>query len=530
MVEREFFNPIHEKSSGRFGVKPGGAAIPVAKGATLDEVVQNMGANELESGQDAHPERYMKHPKSGFMVEKPGVVYPEAMPPKPDGLQPPRVRDVVNGEGFGLPPGYTQADIDSGKLKPLGYGKFQVGPERPPDHLFRAVSEQDWQGIQARGEMKTDGRMNLGANEGTVTSLTNPSYYLPGNLGSDKPGVYQGRILRIKYQDSDGWRHDRDDYVKTDKAIPLSHIDMVSPLLQGTRGDYGTDLQPVKAMADVRVRSFFNPNHDPHSGRFAPGTTGGGAGGVAKGPTAQRILGDAKDTQSLYLDANGNYTPERRQLHQEIVAEALAGGVAQEHPEATFLAGGPGSGKTTVAQAVLKPDPAVVSVNADDLMGKLPEYQEMLKAHDPYAARAGHEEASDLAHQVMNEATARRYSMIVDGTGNSSAGKFQSKIDEAKQVGYKTRVVMVGTRLQTALDRADIRATQTGRLVPHPIIRESRANVVRNFSTWSKAKTVDKWEVWDNDGAPGQQKLVASGGGGKTSMVRDAGLLRELTT
>lgn len=231
------FNPaLHPHEPG--GSPVGGrwaSTTAVAPGANLDEVLSNMGAYDLEGGQDRHPERYMKHPKSGFNVEKPGVVYQEATAPVLDadgwGRQPPRIRDVVNGEGFGLPPGYTAADVESGKITSLGYGKYQIGEPRPPEYLYRAVSEGEWQQAKARGFLQSDQRMNLSNTEGTVTALSNPSFYLPGNLASDKPGTYEGRILRIKYRDEDGWRHDRDDYVKTSQPVPVSQVDMISPKL-----------------------------------------------------------------------------------------------------------------------------------------------------------------------------------------------------------------------------------------------------------------------------------------------------------
>jgi hypothetical protein len=200
-----------------------------AEGETLDEMLVSMGAMELEGGEERHPERYMKHPKSGFTVPKPGVVYPEAVPPVLDedgwGRKPPRIRDVMHSEAFKTPEGFSDEQA-------LGYGKWKVGDDRPPDYVYRAISEEEWEGIQKNGFIQTDGRMNLSSDEGTVTALSNPSYYLPGALASDKPGTYHGRIIRIRYRDEDGWRHDRDDYVKTSKPVPIEQVDMVTPKLE----------------------------------------------------------------------------------------------------------------------------------------------------------------------------------------------------------------------------------------------------------------------------------------------------------
>jgi hypothetical protein len=105
-------------------------------------------------------------------------------------------------------------------------------PERVPDnpqYLFRAVSEEDYQGIFSRGFMKSDGRMNLTQAEGTVASSTNPSWYLPGGLRSNPAGQYPGRILKIKLDPADGWSMASDGYWKTSSDVPASRIEMVSP-------------------------------------------------------------------------------------------------------------------------------------------------------------------------------------------------------------------------------------------------------------------------------------------------------------
>lgn len=194
------------------------------QGGSIDEILEKMGAFEYENNPERNPGRFMKHPKSGFNVEVPGLVYPETVMHDPSGQKPPRVRDVTNGAGFAPPPGHEDA-------KSLGYGKYQVGEERPPDYLFRAVSEAEYQGILKNGYMQSDQRMNLSNDEGTVVAFSDPRYYLPGALASDKPGTYEGRVIRIKYRDEDGWRHDTDDYVKTSQRVPLSQIDMVTPKL-----------------------------------------------------------------------------------------------------------------------------------------------------------------------------------------------------------------------------------------------------------------------------------------------------------
>lgn len=110
------------------------------------------------------------------------------------------------------------------------------GTERPIQYVYRAISEEDYQGILKSGVMKSDGRMNLSMDEGTVASHRDPSWYLPGDLASDQPGEYAGRVVKIKVKEGDGWHIDgRDSYIKTSQPIPVDRIEMVSPKIVKTR-------------------------------------------------------------------------------------------------------------------------------------------------------------------------------------------------------------------------------------------------------------------------------------------------------
>ena len=98
-----------------------------------------------------------------------------------------------------------------------------VAPEpKPVEWIYRAVSEAEWNGIIENGYMQTDGRMNLADWEGTVATTRDPSFYLPPRLGE------RGRVVKMKYDPSDGWWVDTDGYVKTPNKIPAERVNAVS--------------------------------------------------------------------------------------------------------------------------------------------------------------------------------------------------------------------------------------------------------------------------------------------------------------
>lgn len=143
-----------------------------------------------------------RHPKSGYKVEvgRRFRVVPGSSPPEQ------RVED------HGHFPGRGQT------ARPVMMLPNQLGT-RPVKYVYRGVSEEDFQGIQQRGSMKSDERGNIACDEGTCAS------HDPFSAASYLPFRGAGRILKIKVHPDDNWRVDtRDNYIKTQNAIPAERI------------------------------------------------------------------------------------------------------------------------------------------------------------------------------------------------------------------------------------------------------------------------------------------------------------------
>jgi 8-oxo-dGTP pyrophosphatase MutT (NUDIX family)/GNAT superfamily N-acetyltransferase len=107
------------------------------------------------------------------------------------------------------------------------------GSERPLDHVYRIMHEDEYQGAKRNGYFQSDQRMNL-SDEGTVASdRSTGSFY-----ATDGPN----RIVRLRHHPEDGWKRDSDDYIKTHQQIPFDRADLVSPIIHNNReprnGDY----------------------------------------------------------------------------------------------------------------------------------------------------------------------------------------------------------------------------------------------------------------------------------------------------
>ena len=191
-----------------------------------DEAKVLAGKSEREA---LYPERYT--PGRGSVINlKSGEIETRIVDLNPNKElavgTPPRVQDYQPFADAGLTQNESW-DVP-GAVEMMESRLVPVGPPRPPQHVYRVMSVGEFEQAKNRGYIKSDERMNLGSDEGTVTSLRSTgSFYQPVD-GSDY------RVVRIKYDDADGWLRDRDGYIKTSEAVPFEQVDSVSPVVAGS--------------------------------------------------------------------------------------------------------------------------------------------------------------------------------------------------------------------------------------------------------------------------------------------------------
>jgi predicted ABC-type ATPase len=218
----------------------------------------------------------------------------------------------------------------------------------------------------------------------------------------------------------------------------------------------------------------------------------------------------------------GKLTPERQALHDRIIAKTLAGTSRSAHPTATFMGGGPASGKSEMLK--MRPAKGVI-IDPDAIKAQLPEYQSMLDAGDKSAAAYVHEESSAIAKKIVAEAVAGKRDFTLDGTGDGDYAKLAGKVEAARKSGYLTHGQYVTVHTDTAAERAAKRGARTGRVVPETFLRETHAGVSGAFRQAVEHDLFDSAELWDNNsrkelGAIGI-KLIGSKTGGGTFSVTD---------
>jgi hypothetical protein len=256
--------------------------------------------------------------------------------------------------------------------------------------------------------------------------------------------------------------------------------------------------------------------------------------------------GHAPSTRDLYTDDAGRYSQARKAVHEGIIKHFLAGTAPQEHPEAIFTAGGAASGKSSLAgrsdhaEANLPVPEGSVYVNPDDIKAMLPEHGALHEAgRADIAASATHDESSDIAKALTAVAIKQHRHVIVDGTGDSTIGKFGNKLRAAADAGYKVTARYAHIPVSEALVREQARAERTGRKVDDDILRAQHKNVARSYGSDVRnipnethpetgAKRDISVEVYST-AARGQPVLIANQPAGRPNNIINAKLFKEHT-
>tara|TARA_R110001592_G_scaffold68376_2_gene209564 strand:+ start:200 stop:1060 length:861 start_codon:yes stop_codon:yes gene_type:complete len=174
--------------------------------------------------------------------------------------------------------------------------------------------------------------------------------------------------------------------------------------------------------------------------------------------------------------------------------------------KAIFLAGGPGSGKSYVAQQLFGiPEKVNVSKTGLKMINSDAELEMLLKKYfgttdidlmpdELFADLTGVDKAGEpvdydtsglrdfaksLTKQRLKLYTDGKLGVIIDGTGHDF-GKIRKKRKELVDMGYDTYMVFVNTNLAVALDRNEKR----DRVVPEKIVRKSWQDVQNNLGAF----------------------------------------------
>lgn len=240
------------------------------------------------------------------------------------------------------------------------------------------------------------------------------------------------------------------------------------------------------------------------------GSRGGG------GFTGKPANPKGKDTEEQYRTPDGGWTPERKALHDQIVADFKKGKTPVDDPTSYMMGGGPAAGKSSLLKSGQVEIPEnTVKVDSDEIKGMLPEYQSMLASGDSKAATFVHEESSYLSKRLAAESSREGYNVMLDGTGDNSIESLRSKVEMLRNRGQKVVGIYASVPTDVAVARSNDRAERTGRYVPEVFIRGTHASVSRVVPEAVREGLFDEVTVYDTTGRT-PRKLLSSVGAKST--------------
>lgn len=214
-------------------------------------------------------------------------------------------------------------------------------------------------------------------------------------------------------------------------------------------------------------------------------------------------------TNKSYKDENGNYIPERQELHDAIIQEIVDNAEYPpegEPPTCYLFGGGSASGKSSVVNPIMEQiamDSGIhfERVDSDDIKKQIPEYEAFQQQNADKAAFRVHDESSDIANEANDRLIEEGKCFAFDGTMKNYE-KYHKLIDKLKSHGYKIVVIGVDIPTADAIKRSDARAVKTKRKVPHGIIEGSHGGFALTFP--KLRNLVDDYFLYDNSQSEGE--------------------------
>jgi dephospho-CoA kinase len=173
--------------------------------------------------------------------------------------------------------------------------------------------------------------------------------------------------------------------------------------------------------------------------------------------------------------------------------------------KAVFLAGGPGSGKSFVANKLLS-GTGLKSVNSDDIYEYLMRKKDMDMSNPDVIASPDGQETRDKAKSLtkMRQGDLKtgeggylggRLGLIIDGTGKDVA-KVQKSSEQLKSLGYDTMMLFVNTSEEVAQERNKNRP----RSIPAEMVSKMWQTVQQNLMKFQQLFGAGNFHIIDNSG------------------------------
>jgi dephospho-CoA kinase len=180
------------------------------------------------------------------------------------------------------------------------------------------------------------------------------------------------------------------------------------------------------------------------------------------------------------------------------IIQSIDEGVNDPHIfKAVFLAGGPGSGKSFVANKMLK-GTGLRTVNSDDIYEYMMDKAGKELTPDDIYSDEGQEirnRAKQITKNKQQLHIEGRLGLIIDGTGKD-VSKVQKSSEQLKELGYETMMLFVNTSEDVAQDRNENRP----RSLPREQVTKMWQAVQQNLMKFQQLFGAGNFHIVDNSG------------------------------
>jgi predicted ABC-type ATPase len=207
-----------------------------------------------------------------------------------------------------------------------------------------------------------------------------------------------------------------------------------------------------------------------------------------------------KDSLADYVNANGKLSPERMEVHRQIIEDYFKGHqpyAPGDEKVAMFTGGGGASGKGAFSKDIGK----YYSQDKNPLVIDPDEIKKMLAKADGRKLDAKltgyyHEESSALAKQIYSTSLQHNFPTFYDGTATGKG--IYGLLDEARKHGYKSEMNFVYSDWKTVHRNSLDRYAKTGRFVP--VSQVIGAHQKAYGAVEQLQSKFDSFKLWDNAG------------------------------
>ena len=185
-------------------------------------------------------------------------------------------------------------------------------------------------------------------------------------------------------------------------------------------------------------------------------------------------------------------------MRVEEIIKSVEEGINDPHIfKAVFMAGGPGSGKSFVADKMLK-GTGLKMVNSDQVFELIMNKDGIEMTPDNVGSDAGQErreKAKTLTIKRKNIFLDGKLGVVIDGTGKDvmKIGKIKERLEN---LGYDSMMLFVNTSLDVALQRNEKR----DRSVPEDMVKDMWKQVQDNIMKFQQMFGAPNFFVVDNSG------------------------------